>query len=89
MLVPWADVFTAWHSTGIPNIESYFAAPPEMRRMLAVGPEAGVVWTTATALGAARKALGGVAPAGYQTPASAFGADFVLETEGVTREDVD
>ena len=53
------------------------------------GPEAGVVWTTATALGAARKALSGVAPAGYQTPAMAFGADFVLETEGVTREDVE
>jgi short subunit dehydrogenase-like uncharacterized protein len=52
------------------------------------GPEAGLVWTTSTALGAARKALGGIAPAGYQTPASAFGADFVLEGEGVTREDV-
>jgi hypothetical protein len=25
---------------------------------------------------------------GYQTPASAFGKDFVLEGEGVTREDV-
>ncbi len=40
------------------------------------------------ALGAARKALNGVAPPGYQTPASAFGQDFVLEGEGVTREDV-
>ncbi len=140
--VPWSDVFTAYLSTGIPNIEDYLAAPPALQRMLAFGrliaplakwgpvkdlllmavkpgpsgalrartsthvwgevmdqhgrravarlhgPEAGVVWTTATALGAARKALGGVAPAGYQTPASAFGADFVLETEGVTREDV-
>jgi short subunit dehydrogenase-like uncharacterized protein len=42
------------------------------------GPEAGLVWTTITALGAARKVLNGVAPPGYQTPASVFGADFVL-----------
>ena len=41
-----------------------------------------------TALGAAQKALNGAAKAGYQTPASAFGKDFVLEGEGVTREDV-
>jgi len=52
------------------------------------GPEAGLVWTTITALGAAKKALNGAAKAGYQTPASAFGKDFVLEGEGVTREDV-
>jgi len=51
------------------------------------GPEAGVTWTTMTALAAARRALSGEAPAGYQTPAMAYGADFVL-TEGVTREDV-
>ena len=141
-LVPLADVFTAYHSTGIPNIECYLAAPPALRLVIAAGrliapwakwwpvrnlllsgirpgpsaeltararthvwgeviddqgrraaarlhgPEAGVVWTTATALGAAQKALGGLAPAGYQTPASAYGPDFVLETEGVTREDV-
>ena len=52
------------------------------------GPEAGLEWTTMAALGAERKALAGVAPAGYQTPASAFGADFVLDGEGVTREDL-
>ena len=52
------------------------------------GPEAGLVWTTITALGAAKKALNGVAKVGYQTPASALGKDFVLEGEGVTREDV-
>ena len=140
--IPWGDVFTAFYSTGIPNIEAYIAAPPPLRRQLAVmravapiakwaplrnlmlmgvrpgpipalrartathvwgevaddkgrsasarlhGPEAGVEWTTAAALGAARKALRGLAPAGYQTPASAYGPDFVLEAEGVTREDV-
>jgi short subunit dehydrogenase-like uncharacterized protein len=141
-LVPWGDVFTAFYSTGIPNIEVYIAAPPPLRRQLAFaraiaplakwgpvrnlllmgvqpgpipplrartsthvwgevadverrsasarlhGPEAGVEWTTAAALGAARKALSGLAPAGYQTPASAYGPDFVLEAEGVTREDL-
>jgi short subunit dehydrogenase-like uncharacterized protein len=140
--VPWGDVFTAFYSTGIPNIEVYIAAPPSLRRQLAVmraiapvadwppvrkfllmgvrpgpipalrartsthvwgevadeagrravallhGPEAGVEWTTAAALGAARKALNGLAPAGYQTPASAYGPDFVLEAEAVAREDV-
>ena len=135
-------MFTAYYSTGIPNIECYLAAPPALRRVMAAGrliapwaklgpvrhllqrsirpgpsaeltartrthvwgeaaddqgrvasarlhgPEAGAVWTTATALGAARKALADLASAGYQTPASAYGPDFVLETEGVTREDV-
>ena len=140
--IPWGDAFTAFYSTGIPNIEVYIAAPPALRRQLAFaraiapavewgpvrnlllmgvrpgpipalrartsthvwgevadeegrsatarlhGPEAGVDWTTAAALGAARKALNGLAPAGYQTPASAYGPDFALEAEGVTREDV-
>ena len=140
--VPWGDVFTAYFSTGIPDIEDYVAAPPALQRQLAIGrmiaplttfapirnlllmavrpgpsaelrartrthvwgevadeqgrravsrlhgPEAGLVWTTITALGAAQKALNGAANAGYQTPASALGKDFVLEGEGVTREDV-
>jgi short subunit dehydrogenase-like uncharacterized protein len=141
-LFPWGDVFTAYFSTGIPNIEDYIAASPELRRQMAVarvigpllklspirdllklgvqpgptaearaqtnvhvwgkvadgqgrtaisrlhGPEAGVVWTTRTALAAARMALNGSAPPGFQTPAMAYGADFVLQSEGVTREDV-
>ena len=28
--IPWGDVSTAFHSTGIPNIEVYLAAPPAM-----------------------------------------------------------
>ena len=54
------------------------------------GPEAGLlVWTTITALAQPRvEALNSAAKAGYQTPASAFGKDFVLEGEGVTREEV-
>lgn len=53
------------------------------------GPEAGVDWTARAALAAIQKVLTGNAHAGYQTPALAYGADFVLECEGVTREDLD
>jgi short subunit dehydrogenase-like uncharacterized protein len=28
--IPWGDVFTAWVSTGVPDIEVYMAAPPSM-----------------------------------------------------------
>ncbi|HNH35363.1 MAG TPA: saccharopine dehydrogenase NADP-binding domain-containing protein [Rhodocyclaceae bacterium] len=141
-LVPWGDVFTAWHSTGIPNIADYMALPRYLRLPLAGaalfspllrldlvrdllkkavlpgpsawarahtrthvygeaedargrrvaarlhGPEAGVDWTAATALGAVRQVLDGIAPAGYKTPALAFGADFVLECGGAEREDL-
>ena len=29
--VPWGDVSSAWHSTGIPNIEAYIATPAAVR----------------------------------------------------------
>ncbi|MDP2054536.1 MAG: saccharopine dehydrogenase, partial [Acidobacteriota bacterium] len=138
----WGDVFMAYHSTGIPDIEDYALLPESARRQMAKldylrplfripmlrallkrgvrpgpsaeqrartithvwgeveddrgsratarlhGPEAGVVWTGRAALAAVRKVLSGNAPEGFQTPAKAYGADFVLECEGVTREDV-
>ena len=141
-LVPWGDVFTAYFSTGIPNIEDYAAVSRQMEFQIAIGrviapltrfagvreflksnvrpgptadardktrthvwgevaddqgrtaaarlhgPEAGVVWTTMTALAAARKAMEGQAQPGYRTPAGAFGADFVLGDPRVEREDV-
>jgi short subunit dehydrogenase-like uncharacterized protein len=31
MTIPWGDVSTAYHTTGIGNIETYLAAPPPMR----------------------------------------------------------
>jgi short subunit dehydrogenase-like uncharacterized protein len=31
MTVPWGDVWTAWHSTHIPDIEVYMAAPAALR----------------------------------------------------------
>ena len=139
----WADVFTAYFSTGIPNIEDYTVIPEATRKQMATigqlrplfklavirnllkrgvkpgptadertgtfmhvwgeveddqgrravsrlhGPEAGVVWTARAALAAVRKVLANNAPPGFQTPALAYGADFVLECQGVTREDLD
>ncbi len=139
----WGDVFTAWFSTEIPNIEDYMVLSPSMKKgmvflgligplfkMAAVrnifkrivkpgptreecektvmhvwgevrddsgnraearlhGPEGGLIWTSQTAIAAAKKILNGTISPGYQTPATAFGAEFVLELEGVTREDIE
>lgn len=32
--IPWGDIVTAWHSTGIPNIRVFAAQPPKMIRMM-------------------------------------------------------
>ena len=141
--VTWGDVFTAYYSTGIPNIEDYAVLPKAVRQQMAAfdylrpvfklamlrnllrrgvkpgptadertrtvthvwgeveddqgrravarlhGPEAGVVWTARAALAAVQKVLTNHAPPGFQTAALAYGADFVLECAGVTREDLD
>ena len=39
--IPWGDVSTAFHSTGIPNVEVYMAAPAETRAMLTLARVAG------------------------------------------------
>jgi short subunit dehydrogenase-like uncharacterized protein len=140
--IPWGDVATAFHSTGIPNVEVYMAAPGETRAMLAFarlagpllgtapfqrllkaairraprGPSAdqratarshlwgeardaartvvsrleapeGYALTVQTALAAVGKVRAGAARPGFQTPSLAFGKDFILEIEGVTRAD--
>ena len=40
--IPWGDVYTAYVSTGVPNIEVYMACPPrriaQMRRLRLLGP---------------------------------------------------
>jgi short subunit dehydrogenase-like uncharacterized protein len=143
--IPWGDISTAFHSTGIPNIEVYAAMPASARRMmkasrlfgrLFAGPGAqrflksrikaqpagpsdeerargkSFVWgevtddagarssallrgpegyklTSMTALAAIGRVLDGQAPTGFQTPSKAFGADFVLEIDGVERKDLD
>jgi short subunit dehydrogenase-like uncharacterized protein len=140
MTIPWGDVATAYHTTGIPNVEVYLAAPwplragarltrwfgrlldtPFVRRRLRArvlaGPPGpteaerranrcafwgevtdgagravarletpdGYALTVETALAAAARVLAGAVAPGFQTPARAFGPDFVLETPGVVR----
>ncbi len=48
----------------------------------------GYTFTALTSLAIVQRVLAGRAPAGFQTPSLAYGADFVLEIEGVTREDL-
>lgn len=42
MTIPWGDVYTAYLSTGIPNVEVYMAVPPatvkRLRRLRRLGP---------------------------------------------------
>ncbi|MGH9943515.1 MAG: saccharopine dehydrogenase family protein [Pyrinomonadaceae bacterium] len=141
--IPWGDVSTAFHSTGIPNIEVYAALPKSARRMMVLSRKLGwllgspavqallksrirtgppgpsdeerargksLVWgeveddagqrktsrqsgpegytlTALTALAVVERVLDGQSPAGFQTPSRAYGADFVLEVDGVVRED--
>jgi short subunit dehydrogenase-like uncharacterized protein len=49
----------------------------------------GYTLTTRTAVEAVRRVLAGDAPAGFQTPSRAYGADWILEFDGVEREDVE
>jgi short subunit dehydrogenase-like uncharacterized protein len=142
--IPLGDLSTAWHSTGIPDIELYFAAPLALRALLfasrylgpllraetvrriltarvragtpgpteeerrrgrgfvwgAVEDEAGrraesrlgtpegYTFTARAAMAVVERILAGRAPAGFQTPATAYGPDFVLGIEGVTRTDL-
>jgi short subunit dehydrogenase-like uncharacterized protein len=38
MAIPWGDISTAYHSTGIPNIETYAAAPSLIYNLLKLQP---------------------------------------------------
>jgi len=46
--IPWGDVFTAYISTGVPDIETYMAAPPSsimhMKRMRMLKPLLSMQW---------------------------------------------
>ncbi len=139
--MPWGDVATAWRSTGIPDIEVYFALPARVRRMLQLANLAGALLRSArvrrlmqsfippggpsveqraraqsvlvgevedeagafassrftgpdgynltveTALLCVTRAARGDAKPGYQTPATAYGPDFVLDVPGTARVD--
>ncbi|HEX2203976.1 MAG TPA: saccharopine dehydrogenase NADP-binding domain-containing protein [Longimicrobium sp.] len=143
--IPWGDVSTAFHSTGIPEVEVYTRIPRSQRRalvasrylgwLLGSGPvqrllkrriqggppgpsdaararSVSLLWgeaedaegrravsrmrapegytlTAATSVEIVRKVLAGQAPPGFQTPSLAYGPDWVLELEGVSREDVE
>jgi short subunit dehydrogenase-like uncharacterized protein len=52
------------------------------------GPE-GYKLTALTSLGIMQHVLAGNVSSGFQTPSKAYGADLILEVEGVTREDVE
>jgi short subunit dehydrogenase-like uncharacterized protein len=52
------------------------------------GPEAGLVWTAAAAIGIVQRILGGDATPGFQTPSTAYGPDLIFDVESVVREDV-
>jgi short subunit dehydrogenase-like uncharacterized protein len=52
------------------------------------GPE-GYTLTALTSLAIVERVLAGDAPAGFQTPSRAYGADFILNIEGVKREDLE
>ncbi|MBI3932539.1 MAG: saccharopine dehydrogenase NADP-binding domain-containing protein [Acidobacteria bacterium] len=141
--IPWGDVATAFHSTGIPDVEVYLAAPRSLRwglriarpfaPLLAAGavqsflkgrikagprgpsveerartrsylwgeveddaggravsrletPE-GYALTARTALAIAETALRGEVTPGFQTPSRAYGPDFILSFDGVSRRD--
>ena len=142
--IPLGDVTTAWHSTGIPDIELYFAAPAGLRALAVAsrylgpllgservrrfltarvrsGPAGpteeerrrgrGFVWgeveddagrramsrlatpegytfTAHAAVAVVERVLSGQVPAGFQTPAKAYGPDFVLGLQGVTLTDL-
>lgn len=143
--IPWGDVSTAYHSTGIPDVAVYTRVPARqvrmmratrrlgwlldsapvqrmMKRAIRRGPPGptpeqrargvsllwgrvedgegrravsrlrtpeGYTLTARTAVEAVRRVLAGDAPAGFQTPSRAYGPDWVLEFEGVVREDIE
>ncbi|KAA9409669.1 saccharopine dehydrogenase [Haloarcula hispanica] len=142
--IPWGDVSTAYHTTGIPNVTVYMSMPPSAARQqrfaglfapvlglppvkatlkwfieqTTEGPDAeerasvpSFVWgeartddgdrvesrlrgphtydlTAATAVEITQRVIDGDAPAGFQTPAGAYGPDLILAVDGVEREDV-
>ena len=144
LAMPLADLASAFHSTGIPNIETYIIASGSLPMLLKAsrlvapllrlaavqrflstridampeGPDdatregtravvlaevegpggqraaamletpSGYALTQVAAVEAARRIAEGAAPTGFQTPATAFGADFVLACSDSRRTDL-
>ena len=143
--VGWGDVSTAYHSTGIPNVETYLSfpqaminrmydmrtigplfynrvaktilkavmnlyppGPTEARRMKAFATMIGEVtdgqggravsklrtregytFTAQSTVEIMKRVLNGDYKIGFATPSLAYGSDFVMQFEGVTREDLE
>ena len=143
--VGWGDVSTAYYSTGIPNIETYFAFSNMviglMRSMRVIGPliynrlaksilkaiidlfpagpnedkrknssvtligevsdqdnrraisklitPEGYTCTVLTAVEIMKRILNQDPKPGFQTPSLAYGKDFIMQFEGVKREDLE
>jgi short subunit dehydrogenase-like uncharacterized protein len=141
--IPWGDISTGYHSTGIPNIEVYMAAPlgvrvaarasrnlgwllgsafvqRRLKRRIQAGPPGptaeerarsqsllwgevsdpagrkavsrlrgpdGYTLTARAAVKIVERVLAGQSFPGFQTPSTAFGADLVLDLEGIVRVD--
>ncbi len=143
--IGWGDVSTAYYSTGIPNIETYFAFPKRyirvMKSMRVLGPllynrpaksflkflintftppgpgaeqrrkgyailigEAtdqngaravskltcleAYTYTALTTVEIMKRIVDGDYQTGFRTPSLAYGADFILQFDGVKREDI-
>jgi len=143
--IGWGDVSTAYYSTGIPNIETYFSFPEAyisaLRSMRVIGPllynrpvknflkflintftepgpseekrrkgsailigevtgqngkqavsklisPEGYTCTALTTVEIMKRILNGEMKSGFQTPSLAYGADFILQFDGVSREDI-
>jgi short subunit dehydrogenase-like uncharacterized protein len=143
--IGWGDVSTAYHSTGIPNIETYYAFPRLyinfLKAMRVIGPllynrpvkkflkflidtflrpgpkeerrergfaifigevndrnggravsklttPEGYTCTALTTVEIMQRILNGEYKTGFQTPSLVYGADFILQFDGVKREDV-
>jgi short subunit dehydrogenase-like uncharacterized protein len=142
--VGWGDVSTAYYSTGIPNIETYFAFPESvinlLRLMRVIGPlmynrlakgilkalinlflkgpkeerrksasaifvgevigqkgeravsrlmtPEGYTCTALTTIEIMKRILNKDLKTGFQTPSLAYGSNFILQFEGVRREDL-
>lgn len=143
--IGWGDVSTAYYSTGIPNIEAYFAFPKiaihSLKAMRVIGPlmynrfiknvlktginlftppgpsqerrkkgfaifmgevtdrngghaisrltsPEGYTCTALTTVEIMKRILNGETKPGFQTPSLAYGADFILQFDGVKRENI-
>jgi len=143
--IGWGDVSTAYYSTGIPNIETYFAFPKLyiqfLKAMRVMGPlfynqpmknilkyvidtflqpgpkeerrkkgsaifigevtdqngghalsklttPEGYTCTALTTVEIMQRMLNGEYKPGFQTPSLVYGADFILQFDGVKREDI-